>query len=225
MHIERFPLARKQWAGEMAELWVTEPGTPQLITSFRDVTATLATGSHSADVTADLVFVGRGDSADDYKDKDGRARSSSAPVPSARRTISPSASSAPRASSASSTPPASRSIARIRLAGAASAAAGGARSRRGGAEDDVRLHPVAADGSDLLSPVEKHQHVKVHAIVKADRYHAPMQVVVATIPGDESTNEEFLFTAHLFEGIAKQGANDNCGGPPRSSRRAARGSH
>jgi len=37
--------------------------------------------------------------------------------------------------------------------------------------------------------------------------------VVATIPGDGSTNEEFHFTAHLFEGIAKQGANDNCGGP------------
>src|SRR3954471_428057 len=69
VHIERFPLGSKQWAGEMAELWVTEPGTPQLITSFRDVTATLATGSHSADVTADLIYVGRGDSADDYKDK------------------------------------------------------------------------------------------------------------------------------------------------------------
>ena len=40
-----------------------------------------------------------------------------------------------------------------------------------------------------------------------------MNVVVATIPGDGSTNEEFHFTAHLFEGIAKQGANDNCGGP------------
>ena len=53
----------------------------------------------------------------------------------------------------------------------------------------------------------------MHAIVKAAEYDAPMNVVVATIPGDGSTNEEFHFTAHLFEGIAKQGANDNCGGP------------
>src|SRR4029077_6483024 len=67
-------------------------------------------------------------------------------------------------------------------------------------------------GLDLLSRVEKHQAVKVHAIVKAAEYDAPMNVVVATIPGDGSTNEEFHFTAHLFEGIAKQGANDNCGG-------------
>ena len=55
--------------------------------------------------------------------------------------------------------------------------------------------------------------MKVHAVVKATEYDAPMNVVVATIPGDGSTNEEFHFTAHLFEGIAKQGANDNCGGP------------
>ena len=68
-------------------------------------------------------------------------------------------------------------------------------------------------GLDLLGRLEKHQKVMVHAKVKAAEYDAPMNVVVATIPGDGSTNEEFHFTAHLFEGIAKQGANDNCGGP------------
>ncbi len=68
-------------------------------------------------------------------------------------------------------------------------------------------------GLDLLGRLERHQKVMVHAVVKATEYDAPMNVVVATIPGDGSTNEEFHFTAHLFEGIAKQGANDNCGGP------------
>jgi len=68
-------------------------------------------------------------------------------------------------------------------------------------------------GMDLLTMLERHQKVTVHAIVKAAEYDAPMNVVVATIPGDGSTNEEFHFTGHLFEGIAKQGANDNCGGP------------
>jgi len=29
VHIERFPLGSKQWDGEMAELWVTEPGPPR----------------------------------------------------------------------------------------------------------------------------------------------------------------------------------------------------
>ena len=70
MHIERFPLGIKQWDGEMAELWVTEPGPPQLITRYRDMPTTLATGSHSGDVTAELIYAGRGDTADDYKGKD-----------------------------------------------------------------------------------------------------------------------------------------------------------
>src|SRR3954463_840375 len=70
VHIERFPLGSKQWDGEMAELWVTAPGAPELITRYRDIPTTLATGSRSGDVTADLVYVGRGDSAEDYKNKD-----------------------------------------------------------------------------------------------------------------------------------------------------------
>jgi hypothetical protein len=70
VHIERFPLGGKQWDGEMAELWVTEPGPPQLISRYRDVPTTLATGSRSGDVTAELVYAGRGDTADDYKGKD-----------------------------------------------------------------------------------------------------------------------------------------------------------
>jgi hypothetical protein len=79
------------------------------------------------------------------------------------------------------------------------------------AGNNLGLHPVGANGLDLLSMLEKHQTVKMHAMVKAAEYDAPMNVVVATIPGDRSTNEEFHFTAHLFEGIAKQGANGNCG--------------
>src|SRR3954465_10188191 len=70
VHIERFPLGSKQWDGEMAELWVTAPGPPQLISRYRDMPTTLATGSHSGDVTAELIYAGRGDTADDYKNKD-----------------------------------------------------------------------------------------------------------------------------------------------------------
>src|SRR3954468_14641877 len=50
VHIERFPLPAtgsgqpaKQWDGKMAELWVTEPGPPQLISRYRDMPTTLAT--------------------------------------------------------------------------------------------------------------------------------------------------------------------------------------
>jgi aminopeptidase YwaD len=215
VHIERFPLGSKQWAGEMAELWVTEPGTPQLITSFRDITATLATGSHNADVTADLVYVGRGDTADDYKDKDvkGKIVLCSGPVGAAHNLAVRQFGAEGVVSFFNGTgKPIDRpdQIAWSGLAerpGAAAATAGPTPKTTFGFILSLRM------GLDLLSRLEKHQHVKVHAIVKASEYETPMQVVVATIPGDGSTNEEFHFTAHLFEGIAKQGANDNCGGP------------
>ncbi len=216
VHIERFPLGSKQWAGEMAELWVTEPGTPQLITSFRDVTATLATGSHSADVTADLVYVGRGDSADDYKDKDvkGKIVLCSGPVGAAHNLAVRQFGAEGVVSFFNGTgKPVDRpdQIGWSGIAGGPGAAA--AASGTPAPKTTFGFILSLRMGLDLLSRIEKHQHVKVHAIVKATEYDTPMQVVVATIPGDGSTNEEFHFTAHLFEGIAKQGANDNCGGP------------
>mgnify|MGYP003344603961 FL=1 len=69
VHIEKFPLGSKQWDGEMGELWVTEPGPAQLITRYRDIATTLATGSRSADVTAELVYVGQGNTPADYAGK------------------------------------------------------------------------------------------------------------------------------------------------------------
>src|ERR1019366_6219268 len=70
VHIERFPLGAKQWDGEMGELWVTEPGPARLITRYRDIATTLATGSTSGDVTAELVYAVRGDTEADYAGKD-----------------------------------------------------------------------------------------------------------------------------------------------------------
>jgi hypothetical protein len=209
VHIERFPLGSKQWDGEMAELWVTEPGPPRLISRYRDIATTLATGSHSGDVTAELIYVGRGDTEADYAGKNvsGKIVLVSGPVGAAHNLA----------------------VGRFGAEGVLSFynATGKPLDRpdqmgwsgiggRGGAPTGRQTWGFILSermGLDLLSMLEKHQTVKMHAMVKAAEYDAPMNVVVATIPGDGSTNEEFQFTAHLFEGIAKQGANDNCGGP------------
>jgi aminopeptidase YwaD len=208
VHIERFPLGAKQWDGEAAELWVTEPGPPQLITSYRDVTATLATGSRSGDVTADLVYVGRGDSEEDYKDKDvtGKIVLCSGPVGAVHNLAVRKHGAEGVVSFYNGTGKPIDRPDQIAWSGISAGSDPEAKTTWGFILS-LRM------GLDLLGRLEKHQHVKVHAIVKAAEYDAPMQVVVATIPGDGSTSEEFHFTAHLFEGIAKQGANDNCGGP------------
>ena len=70
VHIERFKLPNKTWDGERAELWLLgKDGSKRLVMSYRDVAASLATGSKSADVTAELVWVGSGEDKKDYVDK------------------------------------------------------------------------------------------------------------------------------------------------------------
>ncbi len=214
VHIERFPLTGagnqpvRQWDGEMAELWVTEPGPPELITRYRDVPTTLATGSRSGDVTADLVYAGRGDTDEDYAGKDvkGKIVLVSGPVGAAHNLAVRKYGAEGVLSFANQT---GKPIDRPDQMGWSGINAGPNPADRTtwGFILSLRM------GLDLMGRLERHQKVKVHAIVKATEYDAPMNVVVATIPGDGSTNEEFHFTAHLFEGIAKQGANDNCGGP------------
>src|SRR3954470_23020171 len=208
VHIERFPLGGKQWDGEMGELWVTEPGPPQLITRYRDIATTLATGSRSGDVTAELVYAGRGDSADDYKGKDvkGKIVLVSGPVGAAHNLAVREFGAEGVLSYFNGTGKPIDRPDQMGWSGINQGPDANARTTWGFILS-LRM------GLDLLGRLERHQHVKVHAMVKAAEYDAPMNVVVATIPGDGTTNEEFHFTAHLFEGVAKQGANDNCGGP------------
>ena len=68
VHIERFKMPYKTWDAEVGELWVTSP-VKKLIVSYRDIAASIAPGSQSGDVTAELVYVGRGDREGDYEQK------------------------------------------------------------------------------------------------------------------------------------------------------------
>lgn len=49
-------------------------------------------------------------------------------------------------------------------------------------------------------------------MVKAEAFPGEMEVVHATIPGDGSTDQEVIVSAHLYEGYLKQGANDDNSG-------------
>ena len=208
VHIERFPLGSKQWDGEMGEVWMTEPGPPTLITRYRDITTTLASGSRNADVTAELVYVGRGDTAADYAGKDvkGKIVLASGAVGAVHNIAVRQFGAEGVLSFANAT---GKPIDRPDQMGWSGINAGNDPAARTtwGFVLSLRM------GLNLLDRLERHQKVMIRAVVKATEYDAPMNVVVATIPGDGSSNEEFHFTAHLFEGIAKQGANDNCGGP------------
>lgn len=206
VHIERFKLPNKTWDGEVGELWVTAP-EKKLVVSYRDITASLAPGSKSADVTAELVYVGRGDRASDYEGKNvaGKIVLASAP-PSPVQNLAVREFGA--AGVVSFANPTGRPIDRPdeiswnNLGG------------RGGAQGKTAFafnlsHRM---GMDLVEMMDRGEKVTVHAVVKTAEYDADMEVPTAVIRGDGSSDQEIAYTGHLFEGIAKQGAMDDVSG-------------
>jgi len=222
-HVERFPMPQKQWAGEMAELWISFPPAPNgppgvvtptkiLLTRYSDLPATLATGSHSGDVTAEIVYVGRGDTDADYAGKDvkGKIVFASGPVGQVHNMAVRKYGAEGVITYANQTGKAIDRPDQIAWSGVGGGGGGGGQAQNQGRTTwgFILSHRM---GMELLAYLESHRKVTGHAIVKASEYDSPMEVVVATIPGQ--SDQEVVFVAHLFEGVAKQGANDNCSGP------------
>lgn len=200
VHIERFPQSAKQWDGELGELWMTAP-SKRLIISYRDVAASLATGSKTADVTTDLVYCGQGTNKLDYADKNvaGKVVLISGPAAAA----------APLA---------------VKEFGAAGIVTFNNRTGKpidrpdqiawgsAGPSGTFAFNLSQRAGLELVEMLQKGEKVTVRARVKSAEYQADMQVPTAIIKGDGSTDQEVVLAAHLFEGIAKQGGMDNGSG-------------
>jgi hypothetical protein len=54
--------------------------------------------------------------------------------------------------------------------------------------------------------------VKLRSIVQAQTFPGRQEVIHATIPGDGSTQQDVIVSAHVYEGLIKQGANDDNSG-------------
>ena len=65
---------------------------------------------------------------------------------------------------------------------------------------------------DLAALLARGQKVTIRSIVKSVQVPIHSEYVVATIPGDGSTTQEVAISAHLYEGVIKQGANDDNSG-------------
>ena len=66
--------------------------------------------------------------------------------------------------------------------------------------------------SELLEDVQRGQPVVVRMATKVEEVPDRFEAVYSWIPGTEPDARGVLFTAHLFEGIVKRGANDNMSG-------------
>ena len=197
--ILRFP-GGETWDGVKGELWEVKPGREK-IASYTDLTAMLASGSASADVTAELVWVEEGEPKDfeglDVKDKILVTSGSAGQV---------------------------HNIGCLKMgaAGVISFASprplfdpllipwGGLYVR--GSEAKFAFQVPPREGVLLRDRLKRGEKITVHAVVEAKTEKAELQDIVAAIPGTDAEAQEVIVTAHIFEGYAMFGANDNSSG-------------
>jgi aminopeptidase YwaD len=174
------------------------------IARFPDLAVALADYSQDADVTAELVDVGRGAAPADYAGKEVRGRLvlASGPLPLVHR----------------------RAVEERGAAGFLSDYPNQRTAWSGDDHDLVRwghLSPYQMrntfafmlsprQSQDLRSRLAAGEKIMLHARVRARMVPATFDVVTATIPGKERPGEEVVLTAHLCHESA--GANDNASG-------------
>lgn len=195
--IERFKSSRKSWDGIKGTLWEIGDVKTKLA-DYRDQTACLAQGSTNADVEAELIWIG--DGSDAYvKNLDLKGK------------IAVTSSSLGRlhdklvemgaigfVSFYSSRP----------LVDPLQIPISGIRS----SEPKFAFLLSPRDGYVLRDRLLGGEKIKVHALVEAKMQDVDMQVPSAIIKGTDENADEVIFSAHLFEGYTKQGANDNVSG-------------
>jgi hypothetical protein len=194
---------RTAWDAESAELWIVEPERRK-IADLHDVPACLCSGSETTDTTAELVYAGPGYREEFYKGQEvqGKILLVNGPPEMARRIGVQKYGAAGLIGWSSSHPEFDRDEvgwSGLRPAGTDRATFGFMVSER--------------QGQELRDALERGQKIVVRALVKTQIVKEPReQMTVGLIKGTERPDEELVFTAHLYEGWAKQGANDNASG-------------
>jgi aminopeptidase YwaD len=201
VEIVSYPSGGRIWHAKKGELWMTEPQELKLY-DVHDVLVSIGSGSDAGDVTGELVDVGAG-RPDDFAGKEvkGRFVLTSGSLGAAQR---------------------------LALAQGAVGAISYSSLRSDDLPDQISSQGVgmpAADGKagmgwsiaprvgrELATRLARGQKVVLRSIVEAEVFEGETELVHAMIPGDGSSDQALVITAHLYEGYTKQGANDDASG-------------
>lgn len=199
--------SRPPWYAEFAELWELKDNAPQIrIASWDAIPLTLAQDSESADVTADLIDVGKGTSDEDYKGKD--------------------VSNKIVLTSEQPEGVASFAVEKFGAVGILSYAQNQRTAWWGENENLIRWghldtfakKPTFAFMLSLKQArafqkrLQAGEKISLHATVRAGKHSGSYQVVNAVIPGSDANlkDKEIVFSCHLDH--PRPGANDNASG-------------
>jgi aminopeptidase YwaD len=204
VRVDHFP-GGSAWMPEQASLWMTAPEQRKMA-DLTMVPAALASGSRSAEVEAEVVYVGAGRTSD-YEGLDlrGKIVLGNASVGALFATA----------------------VGRYGAAGVlGTGSAGVSGDAAGYTIDQIGWQSVRAseeaDGfafvlslrqfTELRNLIERGTTVRMRVQVNTRQVPSSLNVISAAIPGTDPEAGELLFVAHAFERIATPGANDNCSG-------------
>jgi len=205
--IVRMPAASDStWNGIRGDLWEVTPGR-QKIVSYTDNVFQLTQGSNSADVIAELVWVGSG-STEEVREADveGKIAVGHGNVTQIHNNAVLSGAEGVLAISTSRNYFDPLQIPQGRI--------------RSFTDPDTgeRIEPAFAfqmnirEGQYLRSRLLRGEKIIAHAQVETSMEPYELQNVEALIPGKNPDEIGVIFSAHIFEGLVKQGANDNKSG-------------
>ncbi|MGB4292932.1 MAG: M28 family peptidase [Bacteroidales bacterium] len=190
------------WDGVRATLWEVSPGISKLA-DYQELPAVLASGSSNADVTAELVWVGEGRQEDIEKaGVSGKIVVTSGSISTVNALAS--AKGALGVISFNSPRPSEVPLA-IPITGI-----GSRRGSEGTGTFGFFLPP--REGEILRSRLLAREKITVHAVVEVQNLPYELEVPSCIIKGTDPAAGEIIFSAHLFEGFVKMGANDNISG-------------
>jgi len=199
--VNRYP-GGTTWDGVRATLWEVSPGISKLA-DYHELPAVLASGSSNADVTAELVWVGEGRPEDIEKaGVSGKIVVTSGNIAMVNALAS--AKGALGVISFNSPRPAEVPLA-IPITGI-----GSRRSSEGTGTFGFFLPP--REGEILRDRLLARETIKVHAVVEVQNLPYELEVTSCILKGTDPGAGEIIFSAHLFEGFVKMGANDNISG-------------
>jgi aminopeptidase YwaD len=191
------------WDGIKATLWEVKPSISK-IADYSDLPAVLASGSTNTDVTAELVWVGEGRQADiDKAGVQGKIVVTSGSISMvhslavAKGALGVVSYNSPRPE-------------KVPLAIPISGIGG----RRSGGDTNTKfgffLPP--REGEILKNRLLSGEKITVHAVVQVQNLEYDLEVPSCIVRGTDPNAGEVIFSAHLFEGYVKMGANDDLSG-------------
>jgi aminopeptidase YwaD len=204
VEIEKFPTAQL-WQPSKGQLWVSEKLGPRKLYDIYDTPVALGMNTPTGDVSGELIDIGNGGRAEDYAGKDvkGKVVMGSASLNALQR-LAVFERGAVGVLSWNSMRPIEQPDIMI-----SSSISG---TNPSGGSPGFGWMVTTRVAHDLTARLEKGEKMTIRSVVDAQMYPGRQEVIHATIAGDGSSNQDIIVSGHIYEGLIKQGANDDNSG-------------